>query len=242
MQKKPLNCATCTNRQSCVLSGVCETLHKIQPNANEVILHTGDSLSRIGEPMSSVCFVKSGSLKSSVVSAGGYEQISGFYFRGAVLGLDELHLDKHQVELTALETCCVCKIPVNIFLERAVANPEAAQQYMQVMSRSLAAKNNTLLLLGQLTAEQRMSQFILNMSSSMYASGYSDTDFNLSMSRGDIANYLSLAVETVSRLLRRFQDRRLIHVDRRRIFVLDKVGLQAVLECESAEPKFRKSA
>ena len=59
------------------------------------------------------------------------------------------------------------------------------------------------------------------------------TEFNLSMPRQDIANYLGLAVETVSRLFAQFQERKIIEVDRRRINILKMDKLRSIVgECD----------
>ncbi|MEJ2440151.1 MAG: helix-turn-helix domain-containing protein, partial [Gammaproteobacteria bacterium] len=56
--------------------------------------------------------------------------------------------------------------------------------------------------------------------------GFSSTEFNLPMSRNDIANYLGLAVETVSRIMTHLQDDGMIHVERRFVSILDMPRLK----------------
>ena len=64
---------------------------------------------------------------------------------------------------------------------------------------------------------------------------WKETEFNLSMPRQDIANYLGMAVETVSRLFASFQSDGIIEVDRRHITILDMARLKAIVgECDSA--------
>ncbi len=65
--------------------------------------------------------------------------------------------------------------------------------------------------------------------------GFSSREFNLSMSRHDIANHLGLALETVSRLFARFQDSRVLDVDRRHITVRDPLLLRRLAGVETAE-------
>ena len=59
--------------------------------------------------------------------------------------------------------------------------------------------------------------------------GFSATDFNLSMSRSDIANMLGLAVETISRLFTQFQEHNLLLVERKHVTLLDLAGLEQLL-------------
>ena len=56
-----------------------------------------------------------------------------------------------------------------------------------------------------MNAEERLAAFIYNLSKRYSARGFSAREFRLTMTRGDIGNYLGLTVETISRLLGRFQ-------------------------------------
>jgi CRP/FNR family transcriptional regulator len=62
------------------------------------------------------------------------------------------------------------------------------------------------------------------------ARGFSGTEFQLSMSRGDIANYLRLAAETVSRVLSRFRRQGLIEIEGRALVLRDPAGLRKLGE------------
>jgi CRP/FNR family transcriptional regulator len=77
-----------------------------------------------------------------------------------------------------------------------------------------------------LTADERISRFLLSLSGRFARRGYSDKEFNLSMSRKDIASHLRLATETVSRVLARFQESKVIKVNRKNIMILDMQGLK----------------
>ena len=60
------------------------------------------------------------------------------------------------------------------------------------------------------------------------ARGFSPTRFQLTMPRTDIANYLRLAPETVSRVLKRFQQDGLLGIDRREVELVDRSALEAL--------------
>ena len=79
-------------------------------------------------------------------------------------------------------------------------------------------------------AEARLAAFLISLSGRFARRGLSATRFQLSMSRGEIANYLGLAVETVSRLLARFQQDGLLAVDGRAVTVLDLARLHDIAE------------
>ncbi|HOV95528.1 MAG TPA: helix-turn-helix domain-containing protein, partial [Thermomonas sp.] len=75
---------------------------------------------------------------------------------------------------------------------------------------------------------QRVAAFLLGMSRRLAARGFSATRFQLTMARTDIANYLRLAPETVSRVLRRMQDDGILAVDRREVELLDQDRIDAL--------------
>jgi CRP/FNR family transcriptional regulator len=96
-------------------------------------------------------------------------------------------------------------------------------------------------LLGRSTAEERVASFILSLSERFRRRGFSATDFFLSMSRQEIGSYLGLALETVSRLFTRFQDERILKVERKHVQILDIDRLSSMVtqnnHCEQHQVK-----
>jgi len=72
-----------------------------------------------------------------------------------------------------------------------------------------------MLLLGGMTAEQRLAAFLLSLSRRHHRLGYSANHFVLRMTREEIGDYLGLTIETISRLFSRFQREGLIGVQQR---------------------------
>jgi CRP/FNR family transcriptional regulator len=83
-----------------------------------------------------------------------------------------------------------------------------------------------MMLLGTMSAEQRVAAFLLNMSSRMKARGYSAAEFNLRMTREEMGNFLGMKLETVSRMFSKFQRDGLVqsHGKQIRIVDLDQLG------------------
>ncbi|OZB70021.1 MAG: transcriptional regulator, partial [Lysobacterales bacterium 13-68-4] len=86
------------------------------------------------------------------------------------------------------------------------------------------------LLAGDHSADERVAAFLCDLGSRYAARGFSGTRFALSMSRGDIANYLRLASETVSRVLTRFRSQGLIALEGRQVALLDADALRRLGE------------
>ncbi|MCS5807495.1 fumarate/nitrate reduction transcriptional regulator Fnr [Klebsiella pneumoniae subsp. pneumoniae] len=83
--------------------------------------------------------------------------------------------------------------------------PNLRQQMMRLMSGEIKGDQDMILLLSKKNAEERLAAFIYNLSRRFAQRGFSPREFRLTMTRGDIGNYLGLTVETISRLLGRFQ-------------------------------------
>ena len=96
------------------------------------------------------------------------------------------------------------------------------------MSKEILHDQSLLVLLGKKSAEERLAAFLVSISSRYKQRGFSADNFRLSMSRNDIANYLGLAVETVSRLFTRLDEENLLQVHGKNITIADECGLQAM--------------
>lgn len=91
-------------------------------------------------------------------------------------------------------------------------------------------KNKMLLNINNNTAEQRIVIFLLSLSKRFQRLGYSAKSFNLTMSRNEIANYLGLQTETVSRLLTKLKKDGLIKTNKREIVIENLPLLQSMFE------------
>ena len=75
-------------------------------------------------------------------------------------------------------------------------------------------------------AEERLANFLLNLSERLSIRGYSASEFNLKMSREDIGSYLGVQLETVSRLFSRFAETGLIQIKQRNVKLIDTPSLE----------------
>ena len=131
----------------------------------------------------------------------------------------------HQSFSQALETSMVCEIPFDTLDELAGRLPKLRQQIMRLMSSEITYDQEMLLLLNKKSAEQRLASFIFNLSERFGERGFSRKEFRFTMTRGEIGNYLGLTVETISRLLSRFQKADLIKVEGKFITILNNDAL-----------------
>jgi CRP/FNR family transcriptional regulator len=102
------------------------------------------------------------------------------------------------------------------------------QQLLRTMSSEIVRESSLMMLLGTMSAEQRVATFLLNLSSRMKARGYSAAEFNLRMTREEMGNYLGMKLETVSRMFSKFQRDGLLETHGKKIRIVDLTALEAV--------------
>ena len=95
----------------------------------------------------------------------------------------------------------------------------------QMMSGEIVRESALMLLLGTMTAEQRVAAFLLNLSTRFKARGYSAAEFVLRMTRDEIGEYLGMKLETVSRMMSKFQHKGLVAAQGKQIHIVDPEGL-----------------
>lgn len=233
-----IHCQNCSLYNLCLPMGLESTdldrLDDIIKRRQSV--NKNNFLFRTGDPLKSIFAVRSGSFKTYLTNPDGTEQIVGFSLPGELLGMDAISENKHSCSAKALETSRVCEIPFDQLESLARDIPNLQHQFFRLMSKEIQQDQNLMLLLAQMPAETRLASFLLSMSERLNKRGYAANEFNLSMSRGEIANLLGMAVETISRLLSHFQDIGLLNVERKHISILKLDDLhQLATHCISNE-------
>lgn len=217
-----LACNDCGLYQLCLPVGVepqeLEQLDRIIKRRRP--LKRGEHLFQINTPFRSIYAVHSGSIKTYVPTEEGNEQITGFHLPGELLGLDAISVRRHRCAAKALETTTLCEIPYEKLGDVAKQIPSLQHHLLSIMSQEILHDHSLLTLLGKRSAEERLAALLLSLSERYRQRGFSPTDLVLSMSRNDIANYLGMVVETVSRLFTRFQEEGVLQVERKQVRIL----------------------
>jgi len=195
---------------------------------NRKIFKRGELLYRIGEPLRAVYAIRCGSVKSYVLTNDGRVQITGFHITGEVIGLGAMAANQYMSEARALETTMVCEVPIDVLEAYSEEVPSVRQQMLKIMSQEILDNQELMLLLGKKNADERLATFLLSLSRRFQRRSYSPSQFNLSMSRSDIGNYLGMAEETVCRVFTRFQDDGLLTTERRQVQLLDQDRLKSI--------------
>ena len=176
--------------------------------------------------------MRGGFFKTYLIEASGREQVLGFHLPGELIGLDAIWPQKHQCNAVALSMATVCELPYGALTDLSEKLPGLQQSLLRLLSKELALSHS---LAGDFTAEERVAGFLMSLSSRMKLRGLSETNLTLAMSRRDLANYLRLATETVSRVFSRFEQDGLIAVDRREVTLRDPERLGKLGHCLSID-------
>ena len=220
-------CSTCAFSQVCLSQGMdkssLQDLHMLVEHVGP--LHAGDHVFREGDPFEAIAAVRAGTVKTYSVDRDGREHVLGFHLPGEVIGLNAIDGDHYPCNAVALDTVMLCRFSFPKISVLAARLPGLQQTLFRLLSRDIG---NASLLAGDWSADERMAAFLVGLSRRLAARGFSPDRFQLTMARTDIANYLRLAPETVSRVLRRMQDDGVLAVERREVELLDSSRLETL--------------
>lgn len=193
-------------------------------------IRKGATLYRMGDAFRSIAIIQTGQFKTVRCDLGGHEQITGFSMPGELLGVEGIGLGTHPAESIALEHSLILEIAYSR-LEAALArNPALLHCFNRILSRIVRQDRQALISLAFQNVEQRFARFLLDMSSAYAARGGAPADIPLKMKREDIANYLGMTRETLSRVLTKFQKQRLLTIDAHRFRLSDLDRLRDIAQ------------
>jgi CRP/FNR family transcriptional regulator len=222
---------------SCCLQGVClpgilsgqelERFGAVVTTKRRVA--RGASLYRERDRFEFLYAVRSGAFKTISVSRHGAEKVTGFHLAGELVGLEGIDAGRHGYTTVALEDSEVCAMQFAGLEKLAAAVPALQRQLFRALSSDISRDQGLMLLLGSMTAEQRLAAFLLSISRRYQRLGFAANSFVLRMTRAEIGSYLGLTLETVSRLFSRFQREGLLAVNQREVELYDTRTLREIV-------------
>lgn len=152
-----------------------------------------------GDEIGPLYLVEFGTVRICQLTPDGRRQITSFCFAGDVFGLE--HGDEHEFYAESVDGAGVRVLrPSNV--------PGFAAKLLRLALRSFARLQAHVVVIGQMSANERMARFLTDLLERQDSDGM----IHLPMQRNDIADYLGMTFETVSRVLRVLRDRDLISV------------------------------
>lgn len=202
--------------------------------ARERRLRRGEKLFRQGHGLHALYVVSRGLLKTVIVDREGREQITGFHFPCELVGLDALHRREHVCMAMAVVASRVHVLPLHCLDEATERMPALREALEHLIGKTLVEHEQLLMVVNQRSAIERVAILLFSLSCRLGRDGQPATEMSLPMSRADIANYLGLVPETVSRSIRKLQRAGVVEGRGKHIRVVDPVllGEWAVSGCE----------
>ncbi len=221
-------CEQCSIQELCLPFGLG---HQDLERLDHIIerkrpLAAGDFAYRTGDPFRALYAVRSGLIKTYILEESGDEHITGFHFPGELVGFDAIATGTHTCSARALDTTSLCEIPFDNLDALAGEIPGLRQQLFRLMSREIHRDEQERRTQSQAAADPRLAAFLVDVSGRFAKLGYSPFDFRLKISNQDLASFLGLAPETVSRLFRRFRDQGLVTIKSKQVQIHDLEGLK----------------
>lgn len=222
------SCAECSMHELCLPAAISndelDRLELIMTKRTRI--ERGEVLYCAGNVFSSLYAVRLGHFKTVYSESPAVKQITGFQMSGEILGMEGIGQTRHKCSAIALEDSEVCEIPYSRLETLLGEMPSLQSHFHRMMSREIEREHQVMLLLGSMSADQRVAAFLLNLSKRYEVRGFSPNHFVLRMTREDIGNYLGLTIESVSRVFSRFKKNDWIEGSPRDVKLLDKGALE----------------
>lgn len=192
----------------------------------------GHTLFAEGDDAETVFEIVQGILKLYKLLPDGRRQIMGFVSTDKLIGYSEEDTFQYTAEaVTDVTLCRYSRAQFNRLLDEV---PGFARRILTARSQDLQSAQDQMLLLGRKTAVERIATFLLHLGKLQMASG--GTSLHVPMTRADIADYLGLTIETVSRTLTKLKRDRVICLPEAvRIMLVDRERLEELAAGETLE-------
>ncbi|GJD55586.1 Crp/Fnr family transcriptional regulator [Methylobacterium dankookense] len=195
-------CVDCKVRLISVCSVLAlPELEQLEALSQHLSLDKGQALFGQGETASSVFNVIEGALRLTRLLPDGRRQVMGFALPGDFLGL--ALQERYSVSAEALGPVKTCRFARHDFAAMVEAKPHLLRSLHERAGYELSLAQDQMLLLGRRTAEEKVAAFLLSLRDRFARAGHSSITVELPMGRQDMADYLGLTMETVSRMLTR---------------------------------------
>ena len=228
IQDLKVSCSHCNLGDICIPRGLSKQEIEILNGVvkQKSILYQDEFIYRQGDNFKGIFAIQSGMAKLVTDDLNGQEHILSILLPGELLGFDGLN-DKHACSAIALNTLSLCELPKNRIDEAIRKVPNLTQELFR-HSSDILKESQARVLMTKLTGEQKIAAFLLDLSNRLKQRGFSKSEFILPLTRNEIGNHLGLAIETVSRLLKQLQNKKVVAIQQKEVQILDYPGLKRI--------------
>jgi len=227
-----LACNTCSTRNFCQAALLD---HELSGKNNNHLFHSnivksGEHIFHAGDDLSTLYVVKSGSFKTYQDSEAGDKHVMSFYMPGEIMGVESIATGIHESSAIAMSTSAICSVPIKVL--RREINTSSSDWLLKQAASGNTRENHSfkMSIRNSTNAFTRLAFFINTFSQKYKFRGYSGLEFRLDMQRQDIADYLGLTIETVSRTLTKMQENKILVINGRNITIVNVERLRALMQ------------
>ena len=219
----------CPTRKHCVdLWGGEDVFCEIRNLTKFELIHQKDeSIYKTGDSVTSLYIVQSGAIKLEREAVGGGTHVTGFYFTGDLIGSESIGLEQHHYNAIALKETWVCEIRIQKLATLGISSATIQQKINEVLSRNLRELDEHLYSSRHLYTEHRLLGFLNSLCEKDLDLFVNNSNLLiLPMMKTDIANYLGMRLESLSRAFRLLKSQGIVKSDlKTREIVIDKQKL-----------------
>jgi CRP/FNR family cyclic AMP-dependent transcriptional regulator len=225
-QEHPVDHSQCVALSELLRGKLCEELAR-RPARR---VRSGEFLYNMGDTARSVYLVRSGLIKTSMVSPGGHELTLRIHKAGDIFGELCLCVDERREQAVALEESKVVEIPLDLLIARLRRDPEAALEFTTAVSAHLLQTYQRLQSLSVEPAMGRLTRTLLDLASDLGDATGHGTEIAHHITQEELARMISARREVVSSLLNQLRKAGFISYTRRGFIVVNRRALQNLLE------------
>ena len=203
----------------CSLHGVCANQDAPRRDAalrrlgvSRGTLPVGRALFHAGQNLDALFALRSGSIKEVLTRPGGSESVVHVSVAGEVVGIASLAGRPSRTSAVAVTATRYCRIPLAAVAAVSNETPGVAHELMRMLAEKMSSAQEFVSSLIEQDAVSRVAAFVLDMSTRLERAGFNGDRFRLGFSRRDIASYLGMTMETVSRAFTELNRRRILDV------------------------------
>lgn len=228
LKKNKTNYVECDD---CSMNSVCQPVKTTNQSLDlsasflekRVSTKSGTALFQQSTPLTNMYAVSSGTFKLCQLTDDNEYNIIGLRFPGELIGEDALYLQTYNYTAIAIGESSVCKISVEQMTSFGKLVPELQQNLITLLSRQhYVRQRNFQAYIGKKSADSLLAAFLLNIIERNANYTGNDDNIDLPVSRNDVANFLGLRRETLSRVFSKFQKEELIQIKGKNIKLLAK--------------------
>ncbi|MEN8116409.1 MAG: Crp/Fnr family transcriptional regulator [Bacteroidota bacterium] len=220
------SCTDCNLKSNAVAVLSDKELGMLEEGCSKLTFKKGELIFKEGAPASYITFIRDGFVKLSKKGVGNRDFILSISKKGAYLGIQNLNRKSHEnyFSATAITNSEICFINIGCFGKLLQRNGAFATEVISTIFDDEMHYFDRLVNNVQQHLHGRLANTLLYFRNDVYI----ENPFNLNLTKTEVASLIGTSRESVSRLLKEFQDTGIIAMERKKITILDEEKLEEI--------------